>query len=153
MTKKAVVAIEVVVCLLAVVIISIFGINPEAWREDIPADSLTITNESDAVSGVEVTKTIENGKQVVRAKLPASMREYQITWEILPENVTNTKISFTSSQINDNIISISETGLVTFLTSGNTGASILLKTTDGTNRQAQMIITFKASSEGGDIEL
>lgn len=153
MTKKAVIAIEVVVCLLAVVIISIFGINPEAWREEIPADSLTITNETDTTTGVEVTRKTENGKVVVYAMLPQTMREYQITWQILPENVTNTRISFTSSKINDNIISISDTGLVTFLTGSNTGASILLKTTDGTNRQAQIVITFKANSEGGDIEL
>ncbi|MBQ7977418.1 MAG: hypothetical protein IJ301_02310 [Clostridia bacterium] len=154
MTKKAVVAIEVVVCLLAVVIISIFGINPEAWRDDIPAQSLVITNQSDPVREIDVTRSTDtNGREVVNVKLPSSIREYQIEWEISPENVTVTQISFTSAQIGGNIISISDTGLVNFLTNSNEGATIMLKTTDGTNRIAQMIITFKASSSGGDIEL
>ena len=56
-------------------------------------------------------------------------------------------------EINANIISVNDTGLVSFLTTSNQGASIMLSTTDGTNRRAEIVITFTTGGSGGDIEL
>ena len=153
MTKKAIVAIEFVAILLAIVIISVFGLNPETWRNDVPVNSLGITNQSNAAQGITITRQTVNGREVVYAKIQRGTKEFQITWEILPENATNKRISFTSAEINANIISVNDTGLVSFLTTSNQGASIMLSTTDGTNRRAEIVITFTTGGSGGDIEL
>ncbi len=153
MTKKVIVAIEFVVCVLAIVIISVFGLNPETWRDFVPVNSLTITNQSNEAAGITVTKETVNGREVVYAKIPRGTRTYKINWVIGPENATIPEISFTSAEINANIISIDDTGLVSFLTTGTQGATIVLSTTDGTNRRATIIITFDIGSEGGDIPL
>ena len=104
MTKKAIVAIEFVAILLAIVIISVFGLNPETWRDDVPVNSLVITNESNEAQGITVKRQTQNGREIVYAQIPQALREFQITWEILPENATNKQISFTSAEINANII-------------------------------------------------
>lgn len=153
MTKKVIVAIEFVVCVLAIVIISVFGLNPETWRDFVPASSLTITNESNAQTGITVTRETVNGREIVYAKIPRGMRTYQIYWVIGPENATIQQISFTSAEINANIISVDDTGLVSFLTTGTQGATVVLSTTDGTNRRATIVITFDIGSDGGDIPL
>ena len=121
MTKKAIVAIEFVAILLAIVIISVFGLNPETWRNDVPVNSLVITNQSNAAQGITITRQTVNGREVVYAKIQRGTKEFQITWEILPENATNKRISFTSAEINANIISVNDTGLVSFLTTSNQG--------------------------------
>ena len=65
MTKKAIVAIEFVAILLAIVIISVFGLNPETWRNDVPVNSLVITNQSNAAQGITITRQTVNGREVV----------------------------------------------------------------------------------------
>lgn len=153
MSKKTVVIIEFIVCVLAIIVISIFGLAPDTWRRDVPATKLEVVNVSDPAKDIEVTHTTKNGRDVVNIKLPRTVLEYKLLWKISPEDATNTQIRFTSSAINDKIISVSEEGVVKFLTNKFVGVSIVLQTTDGTNLRVDVSITFQVDEQGGDIEL
>lgn len=153
MSKKTVVIIEFVVCALAIIVISIFGLAPDTWRREVPATNFEVVNVSDESKGIEVTRTNKNGIEIVNIRLPRTVSEYKLLWKISPEDATNTQIRFTSSAISDKLISISEDGVVKFLTNTFVGVSIVLQTTDGTNLRVDVSITFKSDESGGDIEL
>jgi hypothetical protein len=127
MNKKMVILIEFIVCVMSIIIISIFGNMPEVWRD------------------FEYCKTINFAEDNV--ELPNGTQEYQLIWFIGPQTATNKQVRFTAS--NDNVI-ISSDGLVTF--SRQEGVTIMVKTTDGSNLKAYIDITFKAPG-GGTIVL
>ncbi len=127
MNKKVIILIEIIICITAIVIISIFGNIPEMWRDFEYASSLNFT-----VKNVELLQ---------------NETSYQLEWTLGPENATIKAVRFTTDQKH---VTVSPEGLVTF--SKNQGATIIILTTDGSNLKDSINITFKAPG-GGTIPL
>lgn len=127
MNKKIIILIEIVICIAAIVVISIFGNIPEMWRDFEYASSIQFS--------------------VKNVELPRGTTTYQLEWTIGPENATIQEVRFSSAQ--EHVI-ISETGLVTF--TKEQGATIQVFTTDGSYLSDSINITFKAPG-GGTIVL
>ncbi len=121
MSKKIIVLIEFVVCVLAVVIVSVFGNNPETWRDFKQASEISV--------------------EVPSVRLEADADSYQLVWKIGPEDVTVKEVTFSSQGILRNYITIDESGLVTFLEKKM--VTIIIRTTDGSNLSVSVDISFK----------
>jgi len=142
MSKVLIFFIEAVTIVASVVIISIFGINPEISGNTIYVNSVNFT------CGELVD---QNGTMVRQAKLPAGTNEYQLTWLINPTNATYPDIRFTCVS---NYVTISSEGRVTFAfpSGAETGVIIKVLTTDGSGLSDTITILFD-SGGSGDIEL
>ena len=150
MTRKIIILLEIIFCVLAVVIISVVGNNPETWRDYQPVTSLEFVNSSTQTNPFETdetgdkTVTIEWGSEVAEI-------EYQLSWEILPTNATITEIELTLSIQDVTIVSVSEDGLITFKSRTallNNGCSITIKTVDITNKTDTLYFDFTADGGG-----
>jgi len=142
MSKVLVFFIEAITIVASVVIISIFGINPELSGNTIYMNSINFT------CGEMVN---QDGTMVRQLKLPTGTTEYQLTWTISPTNATYPYIRFTCL---NNYVTINNEGRVTFAfpSGAETGVIIKVLTQDGSGLSDTITILFD-SGGSGDIEL
>jgi len=143
MSKVLVFFIEAITIVASVVIISIFGINPELSGNTIYINSINFT------CGEMVN---QDGNMVRQLKLPSGTTEYQLTWTISPTNATYPdEIRFTCY---NNYVTITSEGRVTFAFPSGTETGVIIKvlTTDGSGLSDTITILFD-SGGSGDIEL
>ena len=146
MTKKIIILLEIVFCVLAVVIISVVGNNPETWRDFQPVSSIQFVNGTSETNEFEVDE--ETGEKTVTITWASSVVElqYQVYWEILPENATTTEIELTPSIEDVNIVTVSDDGNIVFKSRStllSSGFSITIKTTDKTEKTDTLYFVFK----------
>ena len=133
MSKKIIILIEFVVCFIATIMISIFGINPENWRDYKYTEYLNFTE--------------------TNIQLEADDDSCEISWEIGPYDATIKTISFIYDK---NICNISEIdynnckAIVTFVQ--KIGVTITGRTQDGKKNTSRINITF-SNSGSGNVEL
>jgi len=145
MTKKIIILLEIVFCILAVVIISVIGNNPETWRDFQSISSIEFVNGTEETN--PFTVDAETGEKTVTISWASNVAEleYQVYWKILPENATITEIELTSSIQDATIVNVSDSGLVTFKSRTvliNNGFSITIKTTDKTEKTDTLYFVF-----------
>ncbi len=122
MSKKAIAIIVGVVAAVAIIIVSVIGIN--ARRDNnIYVTGIDISNAfyEESVSDGVKTKTIHIDNEIM---------SYQIDGYVIPKNATNKDITYTSS--NETVATVSETGLVTF--AQKESVNILLESKDGAKK-------------------
>ena len=128
MSKKIVLIVVLIECILAVLLISLFG-------QAIYSSSPKLVN--------EVYFTYENGEKIaddqhLEVFLTDTKRDYQLFWVVDPENAHNTKVEFTSSDPNSVIVDAS--GRVTFRRTV-LSVTITVSTLDGGNKRDVIILT------------
>lgn len=109
--KKSVVILIAVIYVMAVVLVSFFGIQAELLEETVYVNKIEIINKGLSYANDGVTKTIDiyfDGKDTVK---------YQIEWRVTPTNATNNKVFFNYDETKT-FVSVDENGLVTFTRPG-----------------------------------
>lgn len=132
MSKKLIVLIQLVVCVAAVVIISLYGRNPEMWKDFQYVEEIYfIVNDERVQDGYEL-------------ELASGTTTYQLVWFVGPDNATIKEVRFESS--NPDKVAVNENGQVTF--SSDEGAVIYMYTTDNSLLNAHINLTIKPAGGG-----
>ncbi|NCB48061.1 MAG: hypothetical protein EOM55_00300 [Clostridia bacterium] len=136
MSKKVLILIQIAVVVIAVIIISLYGRNPENWKDFNYCEEVYFL-----VDGEKVANDYE-------LELQDGTITYQLVWYVGPENSTIKTVRFSSDNSN---VSVGEGGLLTFLMA-NEGAVITIFTTDNSLLSRRIIISFGPPS-GGQLPL
>ena len=133
--KKSVVILIAVIYLMAVVLVSFFGIQAELLEETVYVNKIEIINKDTTYATDGVTKTVDiffNGKETA---------EYQLQWRVSPTNASNNKVFFDYDKTRT-FVTVDENGLVTFTRPGV--ITITLTPQDGTLLENAPSITIRA---------
>ena len=133
--KKSVVILIAVIYVMAVVLVSFFGIQAELLEETVYVNKIEIINKDTTYATDGVTKTVDiffNGKETA---------EYQLQWRVTPTNASNKKVFFNYDN-QKTFVSVDENGLVTFTRPGV--ITITLTPQDGTLLENAPSITIRA---------
>ena len=143
MSKKWIVLIEILTCVVGVVIVSIFGLLPEFTNDTVYTES--------AASTCDYTLT-EDGRKLVTLERPLdnNPKVFQLEWEVTPENATDKSVTFISSD--PSVATVSETGFVQFLRMQGI-VRITVQTNDDAKRTDTIYIEVPASTDGGHDDL
>jgi hypothetical protein len=110
--KKSVIMLIVLIYAAAVFLVGFLGRNPKVFEAVIPVERVEITNEAD-------DENSRWGKYVVIEPDAKGRMQYQINYQVYPENATTSSITFTIEAAPADCATIDEkTGLVTFTKSG-----------------------------------
>ena len=138
MNKRVVFIVVLIECILAVLLISIFGQAIYNAVNNIVVQEVYFTY-------ADGTK-IEDGEHLT-VELTDSKMDYQLYWAIGPENASNQNVTFTSSKPDQVVVNSS--GVVTFYV--EVGVTITIHTEDG--NQVDAIILIPQDNSGGDVEI
>ena len=133
--KKSVVILIAVIYVMAVVLVSFFGIQAELLEETIYVKGIEIINKDTDLADDGVTKTVDiyfNGKETAG---------YQIQWRVTPTNASNQKV-FLNYDTTKTFVTVDENGQVTFTRPGV--ITITLTPQDGTLLENAPSITIRA---------
>lgn len=136
MSKKFIILIQLVVCVIAVIMISLYGRNPEMWRDFEYCEEIyfIVNNER-----------VDNGTEIEISADYANGGQYQLVWYVGPEDATNKTVRFDSNSAN---VTVDPYGLVTFVT--DDGATIRIYTTDKSLLSASIQLTI-LPPDGGEL--
>lgn len=128
MSKKIVLIVVLIECILAVLLISLFG-------QAIYSSTPKLVN--------EVYFTYENGEKIaddqhLEVVLTDTKRDYQLYWTVDPENAQNPNVVFSSS--NPSSVIVDASGRVTFRRTV-LSVTITVSTLDGSNKNDVIILT------------
>ena len=137
MNKKIVMIVVVVECILAVFLISFFGQAIYNTERNVACGEVYFVTESG--------EKIEDNQQI-EVEFSDSNLSFQLRWKVLPEKATNKEVQFIWQ--NDDYV-ISATGLVTLLADNPSVLQISIKTMDGTNKSAVIMLVPKRNTSGG----
>ena len=143
MSKKWIVLIEILTCVVGVVIVSIFGLLPEFTNDTVYTESVAFT--------CAYTLT-EDGRKLVTLERPLdnNPKVFQLEWEVTPENATDKSVTFISSD--PSVATVSPTGFVQFLRMQGI-VRITVQTNDDAKRTDTIYIEVPASTDGGHDDL
>lgn len=144
MNKKLIAIIVGTIAVLSIVLISIFGSNPENTDRIYNVISIVALSEQTELE----TYTDEDGVTVVKTVeiIDPEQDDYQISWLVLPANATNKTVTVTSDNLENATVELNETGaLITFIQRND--SVITISSTDGTNKKAKIHFTFPAPTE------
>lgn len=131
--KKSVVISIGIIYALSIFLVTFFGLKHQTFNEIIYVSQVEIIEENAryASSGLKyiVLTPDENGK-----------REYQLKWQVTPDNAHNTDVDFIYDKQNT-YVSVDENGLVTF--TGPTAIDVTVTSTDGTSASDTIKIIFR----------
>lgn len=133
--KKSVVILIAVIYVMAVVLVSFFGIQATLLEETVYVKDIEIINKGVKIADDGITKSIDisfNGKETA---------EYQIEWRVIPTNATNSKVVFNYGT-QQTFATVDENGLVKFTRPGVLKISIV--PADGTILEKPATIIIRA---------
>ncbi len=138
MNKKIVVIVVIVECILAILLVSFLGKAIENATKDVYCKEIYFTN--------------KNGEKLnadsIMIELTDTNMNYQLYWQVEPNNTTNKNVEFISSKP-DSVI-VDATGLVTFFEV--TDVTITIRSTDGSNKSDTITLVPKRNV-GGDVDI
>lgn len=138
MNKKIVVIVVIVECILAVLLISLFGKAIENYRKQTLCQDIYFTDENGDKIADDVILTVE---------ITDSNSSTQLYWTIITEKTAEKSVEFKSSSPS---VLVDNTGKVTFL--DLVSVEITVYATDGSEKFDSIRLTVKQSS-GGDVEI
>lgn len=136
MSKKVLILIQIAVVVIAVIIISLYGRNPETWKD---------FNYCEEVYFLVDDEKVANDYEL---ELVDGTDSYQLVWYVGPEKSTIKAVRFSSD--NGNVL-VDDEGLLTFLVK-NEGVVITIFTTDNSLLSRRIMISFGPPS-GGELPL
>lgn len=158
MSKKVIVLIEILVCVGAIVLVSIFGNVAESWRTQIYAESVEFVDQMSSPMMIVMydknnQKTLDNNLCVRKTKtiqLDSGQTSIQLKWRVIPESTTNKSVNFYCDKIH---VKISETGLVENITASGGGVVVRIEAQDGSGVKDVVTIKPHINTSGGIIDL
>lgn len=134
--KKSVILLIGVIYILAIVVVSFFGLKVETFNDTIYVDAVTITND-DIKPGFEdkiVVIYFDNDD-------PENPTSYQINWKVTPDDATRKFVKFIIEENKQNIATVNEFGTVIFKKKGT--VIVYVTSTDGTAKRDSITIIAK----------
>ena len=116
--KKSVVIIIAVIYILAIALVSFFGLQFKVFEQIIPVERIEILNE-----GLKENSTW--GKYVVISKNADGEWNYRIDYRVYPDEATDGRVSFSYDKQAHPGVEIDETGVVTFASSDMVKVTII----------------------------
>lgn len=110
MNKKIVAFFLLIFCVIATVIIGVFGKVPDPASR-IGVETIAFIDRGRPSENFEPERNIDNGKII---RIERGNDQYQLEWRILPSDATNQQVSFLILS-GAAYSSVSPTGLITFL--------------------------------------
>ena len=135
MNKKVVFLVVILECILAVFIVSIFGIAIEDARSKILCSDLYFVYAEGEYKG----QKIEDGVMIEVNPTDANM-SYQLVWVMETDKTSNKEVYFSSSKP-DKVTVNPDTGLVTFLV--KTDVVITIEAKDGSGKMDSITLVPK----------
>ncbi len=130
--KKSVVIIIAVSYCLAIVVVTLFGLNFQTFN------TITYVTQVEIIDS-NAKYNSEGTKYIILSPDEEGKREYQLAWKVTPDNATNKAVTFDYDTSKD-FVSIDENGLVTFTTPGV--ITVTVKAADGTSCSDKIKIYF-----------
>lgn len=131
--KKSVVITIGIIYALSIFLVTFFGLKHNTFNEIIYVSKVEIIEKN-------VRYTSEGVKYIVLSPDEDGNREYQLVWQVTPDNANNTKVSFNYDKQKKHV-SVDENGLVTFTAPG--AVDVKVTSTDGTSQSDMIKIIFK----------
>jgi len=138
MNKKLVFLVVIIECILAIFLVSIFGLA----IEDARAERLC----------KEIYFVDENGEKIpdgvnIEYSFEGSVISYQLSWVLVAEDTTQKEVEFIS---NNELVLVTNTGLVTFLDT-EASAEITVMAKDGSGKTDTIVLmpTLKGGGQVG----
>ena len=156
MNKKIVIMLTAIICVVSVILISIFGQVPN-FQTNVLVKSITIEGYLDKNGNVIPCEKNNAGEDVIWLdEIEAGETTIVLKWTVNPDNASNPDVYFTTG-IDDGSIVVSDQGIVTFYTSTRTNCVVTIKAQDGSLVSARVIIMKRTSQDdlpsGGGVEL
>ena len=155
MNKKTVIMLTAIICVVSVILVSIFGQVPN-FQTNVLVKTIAIEGYLDKNGKVIACEKNNAGENVIWLdKIEAGETSIVLKWKINPDNASNPDVYF-STGIDDGSIVVSDQGIVTFYTSTRTNCVVTIKAKDGSLVSARVIIIKKNSqddSQNGGVEL
>ena len=139
MSKKIVFLIVLIECILAVLLIGVFGGAIFSAINKKPVTDLYFTDKD----GVKIEDNIN-----LEVELTDSNIDVQLYWVVIPDDASEQKVSFTSSK--PDVAIVSESGLVTFFE--DESVTITVQALDGSNK-TDTIIIVPTRHVGGNVDI
>ena len=133
--KKAVVILIAIIFVVSIALVNFYGVKFQTYHEVIYAQSIELTNEG-LQDVLEEGQTI---KGIILKKDANGERNFQIKYKLNPDNVSKPGVTFNYDK-QKTFVNITDDGLVTFSKAGS--ITVTIKSTDGSNCQAKLKITF-----------
>ncbi|MBQ7924011.1 MAG: hypothetical protein IJ329_01745 [Clostridia bacterium] len=141
MNKKVVYIVILIECILAVFLISFFGQAIFSAVNKVPVQYVHFTY---------ADGTVIEDNVALQFELSDSKRDYQVYWEVGPDNATNTAVRFTCDKDESMVIVDETTGVVTFFE--DIDVIITISSTDGSN-VSDSIHLIPQNKDGGNVEI
>ena len=145
--KKSVIILIALIYVVAIALVSFFGLQFKVFEEVIPVEKIEILNEPDDY----LEKPNENGEGSVQVPYvfikPNANGEYvyQLNYHVYPDDASNKKVNFSFDESTTKGVTISEDGLVKFDTSVegySQYVTVYITPADGGDFKTQFIIAL-----------
>ena len=131
MSKKAMILIVIVECILAILLIAVIGKAVESYYYEVGVQEIYFVTDAG--------ERIESGASI---KLDRTDRGYQLHYEIVPSDTTDKSVTFRASK--PDLVEVDETGYVTFFE--DVDVSITVTTKNG--KSATVVLVPKRDTSG-----
>ena len=145
--KKSVIILIALIYVVAIALVSFFGLQFKVFEEVIPVEKIEILNEPDDY----MEKPSESGEGTVQVPYvfikPNANGEYvyQLNYHVYPDDATNKTVDFSFDESTTKGVTISEDGLVKFDTSVegySQYVTVYITPADGGDFKTQFIIAL-----------
>jgi len=149
MNKKTIIMLTAIICVVSVILVSIFGQVPN-FQTNVLVKTIEIEGYLDKNGNVIACEKNNAGEDIIWLdKIEAGETSIVLKWKIKPNNASNPDVYF-STGIDDSSIVVSDQGIVTFYTSTRTNCVVTIKAKDGSLVFARVIIMKRASNDAPD---
>ena len=140
--KRSVIVLIGIIYILAIVVVSFFGLKIETFNETKYVESVEITN-----MDMECTIEDDNGKCIGEKYVvityvddPDNPTSYQLEWHVYPDDATRKIVSFAYDE-SKSFVTVNEFGAVIFSAKGS--ITVYVNSTDGSAKTDAITIIAK----------
>lgn len=131
--KKSVVISIGIIYALSIFLVTFFGLRHKTFNEVVYVSQVEIIEP-------KASYMSDGTKYILLSPDEAGKREYQLVWQVAPENATNSHVTFDYDK-QKTYVTIDENGLVTFSSKGS--VDITVTAADGTSQSDTIKVIFK----------
>ena len=146
MNKKIVIMLTAVLCVVSVILVSLFGQVPN-FQTNVLVREITIEGYLDKEGNLLPCETNTKGENfIVLDNIEAGETSVILKWKVGPDNATDPDVSFKLS-VEDGSVVVSSQGIVTFYSADVRKVAVYILPKDGGPASAKVTIMKKADEE------
>lgn len=154
MNKKTVIMLTAIVCVVSVILVSIFGQVPN-FQTNVLTKQITVQGYLDKNGKLIPCEKNKAGENIIwLEKIDPGETTIILRWGVYPDNATNPDVYF-STGVDDGSVVVSDQGIITFYSASRTNCIVTIKAKDGGLASTRVIIMKKTSDDdsSGGVEL